>query len=262
MTEPWAVVVPWHNPAQRDAFLEAWGVEGSPDWLVLQHDKDREGCGVTKNKGIREATARGAEIVVVLDDDCYPCDGRFEPAAVSLEILAKAHVAALQPQRVPRFAAVTYPPSRGTPYRETELVMPVAASMGFWVEVGDHCAVRQLAFNGEPMTYFREPKFGRYFPLSGMNLAFRPADWLPWCQFIDVPRFDDIWMGWLWQREAYRRGYCFNLNGPTVRHVRQSNVWANLQQEARYLEANETLWQKIAMHPQDDYDSLRSLLPV
>jgi hypothetical protein len=95
-----------------------------------------------------------------------------------------------------------------------------------------------------------------------MNLAFRPKDWLPWCRFIDVARFDDIWMGWLWQREAYRRGYCFNLASPFVRHARQSNVWRNLVQEAVYLEQSETLWRNIALHQVGDYQSLRALLPV
>jgi hypothetical protein len=94
-----------------------------------------------------------------------------------------------------------------------------------------------------------------------MNVAFRPADWQPWCRFIDVARFDDIWMGWLWQREAYRRGCCFNLAGPVIRHSRQSNVWRNLRAEARYLEETETLWREIATHPSDDYDVLHDLLP-
>ena len=94
-----------------------------------------------------------------------------------------------------------------------------------------------------------------------MNIAFRPKLWHPWCQFIDVPRFDDIWMGWLWQREAYRRGACFNLSGPLVRHARQSNVWKNLKDEAEHLETNETLWRSIECSPFDSYEELRGLLP-
>jgi len=160
------------------------------------------------------------------------------------------------------FEVVTDPPSRGTPYSELTVNLPVAASMGFWTEIGDYCAVRQLAFDGAPMTFKREPIFWRYFPLCGMNLAFRPADWMPWCRFIDVPRYDDIWMGWLWQRKAYESGYCFNLNGPLVHHSRKSNVWSNLEHEALYLKENETLWREIHEHESSDYDMLRSLLPI
>ena len=172
------------------------------------------------------------------------------------------HRAALSPQPVQLFETVTVPPSRGTPFAEHSINLPVAASMGFWTEIGDYCAVRQLAFSSRPMEFIQKPIFGRYFPLCAMNLAFRPEAWLPWCEFIDVPRFDDIWMGWLWQREAYRRGFCFNLNGPVVRHSRQSNVWRNLEEESSYLRQSETLWREIAMHENGGYESLRKLLPV
>jgi len=77
-----------------------------------------------------------------------------------------------------------------------------------------------------------------------------------------VPRFDDIWMGWLFQKEAYRRGYAFNLGGPLVKHSRQSNVWANLRDESVHLERNEMLWRDIAESPETEYGKLRALLPV
>jgi len=252
----WVVVVPWVREEQRDEFLRRWNVVGRPEWFVLQRDQDASGCGATKNRGVDEAVARGADVVVVLDDDCFPDDS----GPISLPRFAEMHVSALNEQPIPLFQRVTDPPSRGTPYADLSARMPVAASMGFWTNVGDHCAVRQLAVGG-PMSHNRCQIFGRYFPLCGMNLAFRPALWQPWCRFIEVPRFDDIWMGWLWQREAYRRGFCFNLAGPLVHHSRQSNVWRNLREEAQYLERSETLWRDIALHEKSDYDSLRRLLP-
>jgi hypothetical protein len=257
------MVTPWHDPKQIESFCEAWHISftSPPDHVILQHDRHGEGCGTTKNKGIHRAIdERDAEIIIVLDDDCFPDE---ESGGVrSLDMLIDRHEQALKPQPVRRFATVTDPPSRGTPYQTRSYEMPVAASMGFWSEIGDYCAVRQLAHHGAPMTHRRTTIYGDYFPLCGMNLAFRPADWMPWATFIDVPRFDDIWMGWLWQREAYRRGYCFNLNGPDVRHSRQSNVWANLRDEAEHLEANDSLWVKIATTPYTEYGELRSLLPV
>ncbi len=113
------------------------------------------------------------------------------------------------------------------------------------------------------MTFSQKTMFGRYFPLCAMNYAFKPAEWEPWFYLIeDVGRYDDIWMGWLWQKEAYQRGCCFNLDGPLVRHSRQSNVWANLKNEATYLEENETLWRDIATSTDEGYFALRSLLPL
>jgi len=251
-----AVVVPWVTEMERSAFLAAWKVKAIPDWLLLQQDVEHDGCGVTKNNGIKSAIDLGAEVVVVLDGDCYP-----SPEANSLDGLVSFHLKALQPQPVKLFQVVTDPASRGTPYSEVTVILPVAASMGYWQQVPDYCAVRQLAHNVVPMTFTRDTIFGRYFALCGMNLAFRPLDWLPWCQFIDVERFDDIWMGWLWQKQAYAKKYCFNLNGPMITHSRQSNVWKNLQQEAVHLEASETLWQKIALSEESNYDQLRKLLP-
>jgi len=253
-----AIVTPWVYKEEINAFLSNWNISEVPPWLVLQCDENREGCGVTKNKGVAEAMRRGADVVVILDGDCYP-----SAEATTLEQLAELHIAALEPQPVEMFATVTDPPSRGTPYFETTIPMPVAASMGFWRRVGDYCAPRQLTYGAlHPMNFHTAPIFGRYFPLCGMNLAFRPAKWLPWCSFIDVPRFDDIWMGWLWQRHAYTCGWCFNLNGPLVTHSRQSNVWKNLADEATYLESNESLWIDIATHESDKYADLVSLLPI
>lgn len=249
------VVVPWHREEEIETFLKQWKCSRVPDWLILQQDVKHEGCGATKNKGITRAIHMRAEVVIVLDGDCYPAE------MDSLPELVDAHLAALEPQQIKLFETVTNPPSRGTPYMEHHIEFPVAASMGFWTEIGDYCAVRQLAFAGQSMTYKKDPVYGHYFPLCGMNLAFNP-NWLPWCRFIEVPRFDDIWMGWLWQREAYRRGYCFNLGGPMIRHARQSNVWQNLHEEEKYLKQNETLWKEIATSPSGDYESLRNLLPV
>jgi hypothetical protein len=253
-----AVVVPWHNERQRDEFLEGWALRGDEPWLVMQHDKDKEGSGVTKNKGVRRAMEMDANFVIVLDDDCFPSS-----EAASMSQLVQHHHHALQAQPVDLFEPVTSPHSRGTPYSTLQATLPVAASMGFWYNVPDYCAVRQLTHGTSgSMEFKRKTMYQRYFPLCGMNIAFNPHEWGPWCQFIDVPRFDDIWMGWLWQKEAYRRNCCFNLQGPNILHLRQSNVWQNLRDEANYLEENETLWREIAMHPATAYEELVTLLPT
>jgi hypothetical protein len=251
------LVVAWHNRRQRDSFLSEWQLSGDEPWLVLQEDKRREGCARTKNAAIDAARQNGADTVVVLDDDCFPSE-----TCPSVTELLAGHQEALKPQAVPMFLSVANPPSRGTPFHSNSIEMPVAASMGFWQGVGDYDAPSQLVYGPKhPMSFKRQTVYGRYFPLSGMNLAFR-LSWLPWCRFIDVPRFDDIWMGWLFQKEAYRQGYCFNLSGPMVRHSRQSNVWSNLRDETRYLEKSETLWREIALSGETEYDALRKLLPV
>ena len=255
------IVVPWHNQGQLNSFLAAWGIlmevaqGNTPNYLILQQDKDKSGCATTKNRGIQSAIESGAETIIILDDDCYPSE-----EAPKLTDLIHGHLCALEPQEVELYETVTSPPSRGTPYHHKTIKMPVAASMGFWLNIGDYDAASQLVYGPTyPMEFKRKAIFGRYFPLCGMNLAFRADSW-PWCQFIDVPRFDDIWQGYLWQKKAYSMSKCFNLNGPSITHSRQSNVWANLRDEAPNLEKNESLWQRIALSHSLDYDVLRSLI--
>lgn len=243
------IVVPWHNRTQIGLFLDAWKVT-IEQFLILQQDKNKSGCAATKNAGIQAAIQQGAEIIIVLDDDCFPTE-----EAPTLRALAELHEEALKPQEIPLFQSVTEPPSRGTPYLQKSVTMPVAASMGFWTEIGDYDACGQLIHGAtHPMQFHRQAIHGRYFPLCGMNLAFRATEW-PWCQFINVERFDDIWQGFLWQRKAYSEGKCFNLNGPLVRHSRQSNVWHNLRVEAANLEKNEAIWQRAATLPLTDYST-------
>lgn len=258
MSERVMIVTAWHRQEQRDLFCKAWNITTDYPNVLLVQDVNHEGCAATKNKGVEVAMRQGAEIVVVLDDDCFP-----SAEAPDLETLAAKHSAALNCQDVDAFRVVTNPPSRGTPYFNRTTAMPVAASMGFWNEVPDYDAAHQLV-NGarHPMEFHRATIYGQYFPLCGMNLAFRPRKWLPWCRFINVPRFDDIWMGWLWQKKAYAEGYCFNLNGPLITHSRQSYVFQNMRDEAKYLEHNEILWSLLASSPEKEYDKLVKLLPV
>ena len=257
MAEKVIVVVAWHNREQLARFKDAWKVDDGSD-VYFQQDTDRSGCASTKNRGIKNAVSiERADIVIVLDDDCYPVDG------MTMDQFVADHVRKLKEhQELSRFAVVTDPPSRGTPYN-LPTKMPVAAVMGFWKGIGDYDACAQLVRGATtPMRFLTQSITNEYFPLSGMNLCFRPKEWMPYCQFIDVPRFDDIWMGWIWQKEAYRRGCCFRLDGPLVQHARQSNVWQNLRDEAKHLEANESIWKDIAEHKSFEYDSLRALLPV
>ena len=252
------VVVPWHNPRQLDSFLAAWGLSAPlPRWLILEQDPNKSGTAKTKNRGIQRAIEAGAEVIVILDDDCYPNFPR------KLDEFAQAHIDALAPQPVTLCIPVSAPPSRGTPYFKREITMPVAASMGFWTGVPDFDGPAQLVRGVEnPIQFYRKPVFGHYFALCGMNLAFRVEEY-PWCKFVEgAPRFDDIWQGFLWQKKAYKDRQCFNLGGPLVVHSRQSNVWANLRDESINLEANETVWAEIFQSTSYDYHELLSLLPL
>lgn len=250
------IVTPWHNADQLKTFLTAWGIEQDDERVIFQQDTSKEGCARTKNRGIAAAIESSADAVIILDDDCFPHEG------MTLAEFIEAHERALEPQLVEMFDVVTDPPSRGTPYFNRSIKMPVAASMGFWTHIGDYDAPGQLVHGAtKAMEFHRKAIHGRYFPLCGMNLAFRVDEW-PWCQFIDVPRFDDIWQGFLWQKKSFSDGKCFNLAGPLVKHSRQSNVWQNLRDESLNLERNEKIWQEIHSLPLEDYDQIRNELSL
>lgn len=252
------IVVAWHNPEQKEKFCEAWGILAGDERVHFEQDKDRSGCAKTKNRGVAAALRKGPGTIIILDDDCFPLSER-EPEP--LHRFIHRHMDALEPQEVEMYEQVTDPPSRGTPYFTRTRTMPVAGSMGFWEHVGDYDAPGQLVHGATcPMTFKKAPIFGKYFPLSGMNLAFR-VGWAKHVEFVDLPRWDDIFMGYVWQRVAYQLGFCFNLGGPVVRHSRQSNVWENLKDEAKYMEANETLWRDIAECPSSTPSELKKLIP-
>jgi glycosyltransferase involved in cell wall biosynthesis len=253
------VVVPWHNEKQKNEFLEAWQTYPKHPLLLLQQDTDKSGCARTKNLGIANALATGAEVICVLDDDCYPPEPGYK-----IEEFVEAHVAALKPCKVQMVVPCSDPYPRGLPYESNTITFPVAASMGFWMEHHDLDAITQLVLNRHAQPYeqkfMRSGIFGRMFPFCGMNFAFR-REWSDCARLIDVPRWDDIWMGWIWEKVAYDRGACFNLNGPLVRHIRQSNVWKNLEEEIPYLKVNEDLWSTIYQAPRGvSPDELRKLV--
>lgn len=259
MSERVLVCTPWHNLAVRDAFLYAWNIKADDPRLLLREDTERIGCGAMKNKIIAEAVERGAEVVIVLDSDCHP-------VGMSLGKFIDRHVQALEPVDIEDFLQpMTTPIARGIPYLEESrsLKVSVAASLGFWQGMPDRDAARQLVEGvNAPMEFKRGIVYRQPTMLCGMNIAFRPKEWLPWCSFIDVSRLDDVFMSWLWSKEADRRGYCFNFQGPDVLHTRQSDVFNSLIDEAKHLKWNETGWRTIWEHPSNDYATLRALLPV
>jgi hypothetical protein len=249
-----AVVVPWHNRKQMDAFAGAWGITNAnrPAYLFCQQDVNSEGCARTKNAGIRRALDDGADIIVVLDDDCYPAPPVMgQPGyGQSMDDFVAAHVRALRPQKVRAVYPTCIPRPRGMPYRNEHVVRPVAASIGLWTNNLDLDAASTLVLGGDAQAqqYARFPFYHHFFPFCGMNFAFR-KEWAEEAVLIDVPRFDDIWMGWIWEKIAYEKGYCFNLAGPMINHSRQSDVWKNLEDEAKYLKVNEDLWSAIYNAP-------------
>jgi hypothetical protein len=202
--------------------------------------------------GFAAIAADGYDAIVTLDDDLTP-DGDT----------IGDHLAALKLNVPTSWMSSTLhgsPYMRGFPYA-VRGESPVWVSHGVWQNIPDLDAPTQLVL-GEPpaVEFYRGPvPRGVYFPVCGMNLAFRPEA-LPlmyWCPAKRLPgaeRFDDIWMGVNLTRGLAAVGAALVTGFASCIHTRASNVFANLEQEAKGIGLNETYW----MGACDEYDFFRT----
>jgi GNAT superfamily N-acetyltransferase len=271
----------WQNLVRHD-----WGsivVDSGmvmPDWL------SRRDSGI-KAWGFLDAVLRHkADVVITLDDDCFPCPLAADPSwrrkgveHAQLIEAARAdfvgqHVDALHYTRrwstsVPGFT------SRGMPYgtladgqRQPRAgdnslgALPVALNMGVWGVIPDRDAVHELT-NWTEEGYYKPWKPQKnvyqhsrvmspqqYWPLCGMNLAFRreiaPLLYLPRMgEGVPFRRFDDIWCGVIAQKCLRHLGMACTVGGPIINHMRASQPMDNLVREAPGIRANEEFWRLI-----------------
>jgi hypothetical protein len=149
-------------------------------------------------------------------------------------------------------------------------------SHGLWCGVADLDAPTQLVephLQVPPQPGVKIIPRGTYFPMSGMNLAFRP-EIAPAMYFLimgrdwQFDRFDDIWAGVLVKKICDRLGWAMASGEPCVHHRRASNVFTNLKKEAAGIEANEYFWEAVdSVHLESDtvlgcYRELAAKLPL
>lgn len=224
-------------------------------WEDIRKDFEKdEWIFSRRNAGIRcygfwKAYQLGADIIITLDDDCYPVDKDF---------IAR-HKTNLS-LRAPEKWTTTFPHpdflyTRGFPY-EARNKYPVVISHGLWSNKMDLDARTQLRHPDVntppyPSTLNFIPK-GQFFPMSSMNLAFRrevvPLMYFPLMgsdpggNLWGYDRFDDIWAG------IFAKKICDHLRlgvvsgSPFVEHKKASDVQKNLEKEKAGLAVNEKLW--------------------
>lgn len=204
-------------------------------WIIPR----RTDC--VRSYGFFKAWRDGADIIITLDDDCYPTGDQS---------LIMEHAKNLN-QEVSNdwVSTLDFNKPRGLPFKLPK--KPVMISHGLWRGVLDLDAPTQLAGNVKEELYTEKiiPK-GTYFPMCGMNLAFR-REVTPLMYFLlmgkdyQYDRFGDIWCGVIAKKICDHLGFAIHSGYPLVEHQRASNVWANLKKEAPGLEVNEWLWQEI-----------------
>ncbi|MEK7158759.1 MAG: hypothetical protein AAB733_04275 [Patescibacteria group bacterium] len=249
---------------------------GEHSWIIPR----RTDC--VRSYGYWRAWKQGADIILTIDDDCYPLRDAAGVIVPNQDYVG-THVKKLsQPVTIREDAWISTIQNikpRGIPFYTRSLdrtYSNVKINHGLWYNVPDFDAPTSLAQTqiehlfdyGISMVIPRE----KYFPMCGMNLAWR-ADLTPMMYFLlmgqnaqgehwGFDRFGDIWCGIFAKKILNHLGGAIASGDPIIYHDRASNVFTNLKKEAPGIEVNETLWQKteaVELHgktPKDCYKEL------
>lgn len=213
-------------------------LEKEPDnWIISRR------TSAIRSFGFLLAHRMKPDLVITLDDDCLPEDAEF------------LHKHILQLSRRVMLSWTTswdnllpiWP--RGVPY-EIRQEKEVKLNHGVWSEVPDLDGITQKAnpsLSTIPMKRWKVIPKGTYFPMCGMNLAFKP-EVLPLMYFglqgpaYPFDRFDDIWCGVIAKKICDHLGWAITSGLPSVRHTRRSNVDVNIKKEEPGIVFNEVFW--------------------
>jgi len=219
---------------------------GKDEWIF-----SRKNAGI-RSYGFWKSYTLSADIIITLDDDCYPAEEGF----------IEKHIDNLSASS-PNKWTTTYPYpefmfTRGIP-RSVRNKNTTVISHGLWTNKIDLDAQTELHnpnLNLPLYPPFRQfiPK-GVYFPMCSMNLAFSrqatPLMYFPLMGFNPdgnpwgFDRFDDIWAGIIAKKICDHLGLSIVNGSPFVEHRKASNLHNNLEKEKAGLEVNEYLWENI-----------------
>ena len=220
---------------------------GDKSWIIPRK------VSAIRNYGFLQAYKLGADIIITLDDDCYP---------VKNHNLVKLHQKNLG-LKTPQNWVNTYPDSRhmytrGMPYLN-RTQMPVMVSHGLWTNVLDFDGpthLQNLEFKAEFAEHFLQiiPS-NSYYPMCSMNLAFRkeviPLMYFPlmgedkFGKKWGYDRFDDIWAGIFSKKIMDHLGLAVVNGAPFIEHRKASDPFKNLIKEAEGIEVNEKIWSEV-----------------
>lgn len=227
---------------------------GEHSWIIPRR------TSAIKSYGIWKASQVKPDMIVCLDDDCYPqYKGR--------RFLQTHYEKLISDQSVPAWiSTVDGVKPRGLPYRRTDRQVIPVLNHGLWTQNPDIDAITELSLPEDETLDWIEypnrciPRYS-YFPMCGMNIAFAPK-LAPLMYFglmgKDWPydRFDDIWCGIFMKKICDHLGWWVSSGLPLVRHSKASDVWKNLEKERSGMLVNEKLWELVDRIELDGKDPL------
>lgn len=220
---------------------------GNNSWIISRHN-----AGI-RSYGFWKAYQKGADIIITLDDDCYP----------TADNLVQGHLENLK-FKTPDGWINTYPHpkwmfTRGFPYNNRDKTR-VGVSHGIWSGALDLDGVTEVKLkkllNESEYPQIRQIiPFNYYYSMCSMNLAFTrevaPLMFFP--MMGESPegrqwpynRFDDIWAG-IFSKKIMDHLKLGVINGsPMVYHKKASKPTENHIKEMSGLRINEKLWKMV-----------------
>jgi reversibly glycosylated polypeptide/UDP-arabinopyranose mutase len=221
-----------HSDVERELGADAWVIPRS--------------TSACRSYGYLKAWQSGAPYILTLDNDCYP-EGP-EPYWLA------GHRAALETPATLGWVNTIGPDlmARGFPYGIRD-ASPVALSHGLWSNVPDLDAatwLHNMALRLPPAAGSAVIPRGSYFPMCGMNLAWR-RELTPAMYFglfgpdHGFDQFDDIWAGVMVKKVCDHMGFAVRSGAPSVEHRKQSNVFVNMVKQAPGMAMNEHFWRTV-----------------
>lgn len=244
------------------------------DWKDIEQDLAQDSWIVPRRTdcirsyGYWKAWLQKPDMIVTLDDDCYPLAHYYQERQDSVQYqgFLKTHWERITNGVISTHDfwvnTIKHERPRGLPYlnRTKEVhASNVVLNHGLWYNIPDFDARTQLSLpKTEGLTGFEInqiiPK-NTYYPMCGMNLAWRPVATLALYFFLmgqsksgeswGFDRFGDIWAGIIFKKIVDHLGYTIASGYPIIWHTKASNVFTNLKKEAPGIEVNETFWESI-----------------
>ena len=235
---------------------------GDSEWIIPRRSD------TVRSYGYLQAYRSGCNLILTLDDDCYPPTADKDGLEYGGLGFLKSHIAALGRNRW--FNTLNSVKPRGIPFYNLGTQFDrIIVNHGLWTNVLDYDAPYQLANPIKEEFSFdsRVVPAGFYFPMCGMNVMWQRnatvlmyhllmgrrkamTDNVPNLDkdgLIKLPfdRFGDIWCGIFMKKIADDNSLFVTTGMPYIRHERASNPFTNLKKEANGIEVNEHLWEHV-----------------
>jgi hypothetical protein len=230
---------------------------GKDSWIIPRR------TSAIKSYGFWKAYQENSDLIIALDDDCYPIENylkNFQKG--NLIQIYKNNLFKSKFKEIAWISTINQIRPRGLPYKKLERLIDskqIILNHGLWANIPDLDAKTQLSIKAIPKIekYFLNQIIpqGKYFPICGMNIGWK-RELTPAMYFMlmgkdknernwGFDRFDDIWAGIFIKKICDHLGYRIISGYPIVWHDRASDPYKNLEKERTGIKMNEYLWQEV-----------------